>query len=85
MRSRRVFGRLEIQSQSRRAAHGKGAASEPQCTTKAGIQRFSLMCKIKNTKQMGKTAKCGVLEKMALKTAARLLIDQRNSLNHVAR
>ena len=49
------LGRLEIQSQLRRAVHGKGDASEPQCTTKTGIQRSSLMCKIKNSVQVEKT------------------------------
>ena len=41
------LGRLEI--------HGKTNASEPQCTTKAGIQRLSLTCKIKNTANVKNT------------------------------
>ena len=50
------LGRLEIQSQLRCAVRGKGATSEPQCTTKAGIQRLSLMCKIQKYCQSGKNA-----------------------------
>ena len=47
------LGRIEIQSQLRRAVRGTSDASEPQCTTKAGIQRLSLMCKTKNTVNAG--------------------------------
>ena len=43
------LGRLDIEIQLRRAVRWKAAASEPQCTTCAGIQRLSSMCKIKNT------------------------------------
>ena len=50
------LGRHEIhQSQLRRAVHGRGDASKPQRTTKAGIQRLPLMCKIKNTVKVEKT------------------------------
>ena len=34
---------------------GKSDASEPQCTTKAGIKRLTLMCNIKNTVKVAKT------------------------------
>ena len=64
------LGQLEIQSQLRRAVHGKSDAPEPQCTTKAGIQRSSLMCKIKNTVKVEKR-KRGVLEKMAHQTLSK--------------
>ena len=64
-------GLLEIESQLKRAVRGKGAASEPQCTTKAGIQRLSLMCKIKKFCQCGKKRRRGVLEKMAHQTPSK--------------
>ena len=46
----------------------KGAPSEPECTTKAGVQRLSLLCKIENTINVEKKHRRGVLEKMAHKT-----------------
>ena len=64
------LGPLEIQRQKRRAVHGQGAASEPPCTTKAGIQRLSLRCKIKNTIRVKKRRR-GVLEKMAHQTLSK--------------
>ena len=54
-RSRCVLVSLEIQCQLRRAVHWKGAASEPQCTIKVGMQRLSLMCKIQKTIKVKKT------------------------------
>ena len=33
----------------------KSDVSEPQCTTKAGIQRLSLMCRVKNTVKVEKS------------------------------
>ena len=67
MRSRRVLVGLRPQSQLRRAVHGKSDASEPQCTTKAGIQRLSLMCKIKILSKWKKRRRA-VLEKMTRQT-----------------
>ena len=64
------LGRFEIQSQSRRAVHGKSDASEPQGTTKAGIQRLSLMCKPRILSKWKKRRR-GVFEKMAHQTLSK--------------
>ena len=56
MRSRRCLGWLAIKSQLRRAVRGKSDVSEPQCATKVGIQRLSLMCKNQNTIKVERSA-----------------------------
>ena len=65
------LGRLEIESQLRRAVHGKSYASEPQCTTKAGIQRLPLMCKNQKYYQSGKNGGVEFLRQMAHQTLSR--------------